>query len=147
MSFTENCTAGLIWSWHMRQILTPHQRNWWHKSVCQCWATVFCPLSEVKFMLVSLQCLRQTWCVMQSGHAVHEDEPSRVAEVLKTFLDRFQIGRLKTIPTRVKWELIDECEERVQRKVSTADPQTDSYIFFELVLILGGLSTLDIAAC
>lgn len=38
---------------------------------------------------------------MQAGHAIHEDEPKRTADVLLNFLQRFQIGQPKTpIPRR-----------------------------------------------
>ena len=37
----------------------------------------------------------------QAGHAIHEDEPGRTAEVLLNFLQRFQIGQPKRpIPRR-----------------------------------------------
>ena len=40
-------------------------------------------------------------CCAQAGHAIHEDEPGRTAEVLLNFLQRFQIGQAKTpIPRR-----------------------------------------------
>lgn len=39
---------------------------------------------------------------LQAGHAVHEDEASRVADVFLSFLDRFQIGKEKKLPSWTK---------------------------------------------
>lgn len=97
-------TAGSNWVWRTNLELSQPFWEGWYKGLSDLYMTVTVPKVLVlagtdrldrPLTVGQMQGKFQLVLLPQAGHAVHEDQSERTADVIATFIQRFRIGQPK----------------------------------------------------
>ena len=95
-------TAGSAWVWRTPLHLSQPYWEGWYKGLSDLYMTVTAPKVLVlagtdrldrALTVGQMQGKFQLVLLPQAGHAVHEDQSERAADVIATFIQRFRIGQ------------------------------------------------------